>query len=138
MTAGSTAWPRAVAAVTLALVLPLGGCAGKAPSASAGSSSGTAAGSATGSATAAKKIVITITRGKASGDTGRIPVTVNSHVTIQVTDDTADEVHLHGYDIEKELEPGKPTTLSFVADQTGIFEVELHKANTVILHLQVQ
>ena len=132
MTAGSTAWPRAVAAVTLALVLPLGGCAGKAPSASGASSSGTAAGSA------AKQIVITITHGKASGDTGRVPVKVNSHVTIQVTSDTADEVHLHGYDIEKELQPGKPTTLSFVADQTGIFEVELHKANTVILHLQVQ
>lgn len=132
MSRSSTAWPRAVAAVALALVLPLAGCAGKAPSAS-GSSSGTA-----GASTAAKKIVVTITHGKASGDTGRIPVTVNSHVTIQVTDDTADEVHLHGYDIEKELEPGKPTTLSFVADQTGIFEVELHKANTVILHLQVQ
>ena len=133
MTRSSTAWPRAVAAMALALVLPLVGCAGKAPSTS-GASSGTAA----GSSAAAKKIVVTITHGKASGDTGRIPVAVNSHVTIQVTDDTADEVHLHGYDIEKELEPGKPTTLSFVADQTGIFEVELHKANVVILHIQVQ
>jgi heme/copper-type cytochrome/quinol oxidase subunit 2 len=65
-------------------------------------------------------------------------VKVNSPVTIEVTSDTADEVHLHGYDIEKELVPGKVTTLSFVADQTGIFEVELHKANVVILHLQVQ
>lgn len=134
MTPSSTAWPRAVAAIALALVLPLAGCAGKAPSASGASSSGTAA----GSSAAAKMIVVTITHGKASGDTGRIPVKVNSHVTIQVTSDTADEVHLHGYDIEKELEPGEPTSLSFVADQTGIFEVELHKANVVILHLQVQ
>ena len=134
MISRSTAWPRAVAALALAVVLPLAGCAGKAPSASGTSPSGTAA----GSSTAAKKIVVTITHGKASGDTGRIPVTVNSHVTIQVTSDTADEVHLHGYDIEKELVPGKATTLSFVADQTGIFELELHKANVVILHLQVQ
>ena len=134
MTRSSTAWPRAVAAMALALVLPLVGCAGKAPSTSGASSSGTAA----GSSAAAKKIVVTITHGKASGDTGRIPVKVNSPVTIEVTSDTADEVHLHGYDIEKELVPGKVTTLSFVADQTGIFELELHKANVVILHLQIQ
>lgn len=134
MSPSSTAWPRAVAAMVLALVLPLAGCVGKAPPASGASSSGTAS----GSSAAAKKIVVTISHGKASGDIGRIRVTVNSHVTIQVTSDTADEVHLHGYDIEKELEPGKPTTLSFVADQTGIFELELHKASTVILHLQVQ
>jgi hypothetical protein len=130
MTSRSTAWPRALAGMVLALALPLAGCAGKAPAATGSPG--------TGASTAAKKIVVTITHGKASGDTGRIPVTVNSHVTIQVTSDTADEVHLHGYDIEKELVPGKPSTISFVADQTGIFEVELHKANVVILHLQVQ
>jgi hypothetical protein len=134
MTPSSSAWPRAVAAVALALVLPLAGCAGKAPPASGASSSGTAA----GSSTAAKDIVVTVTHGKASGNTGRVPVKVNTRVTIQIASDTADEVHLHGYDIEKELVPGKPTTLSFVADQTGIFEVELHKADVVILHLQVQ
>ena len=33
---------------------------------------------------------------------------MNTPVTIEVTSDTADEVHLHGYDIEKELVPGKP------------------------------
>ena len=130
MTPRFPGWTRVLASLALALLLPLTGCAGKAPAASGSSG--------TGASTATKKIVVTITHGKPSGDTGRIPVTVNSRVTIQVTSDTADEVHLHGYDIEKELEPGKPTTLSFVADQTGIFEVELHKANVVILHLQVQ
>jgi hypothetical protein len=128
---------RALVSVALPAVVLLGGCAGKAPattSPSGASSSGTAA----SSSAAAKKIVVTITHGKASGDTGRIPVKLNSPVTIQVTSDTADEVHLHGYDIEKELVPGKPTTISFVANQSGIFEVELHKANVVILHIQVQ
>jgi hypothetical protein len=137
MTSWSTAWPRALAGLVLALALPLAGCAGKAPAAT-GSSGASSSGTSAGSSNATQRIVVTITHGKASGDTGRIPVRVNSHVTIQVTSDTADEVHLHGYDIEKELVPGKPSTISFVADQTGIFEVELHKANVVILHLQVQ
>jgi heme/copper-type cytochrome/quinol oxidase subunit 2 len=65
-------------------------------------------------------------------------VATGTPVTLVVTSDVADEVHLHGYDIEKELAPGKPTTLQFTASLTGVFEVELHKANVVLLHLQVE
>jgi hypothetical protein len=54
-----------------------------------------------------------------------------------VTSDVADEVHLHGYDIEKELSPGTPVTLQFDATIAGVFEVELHEAGTVLLRLQV-
>jgi hypothetical protein len=121
----------------LAATVALSGCAGKAPSA-AGSSSGSGSSAAAGSSTpAAKTITVTIAHGKASGDTGRIPVPTGTPVTLVVTDDAPDQVHLHGYDIEKDLVPGKPTTLNFVANLPGVFEVELHKANIVIVHLQV-
>lgn len=45
-----------------------------------------------------------------------------------VTGDKADEIHLHGYDIEKELKPGKPVTFSFPAKIEGTFEIESHEA----------
>jgi len=128
----SSAAPRALAGLLLAVVLALAGCAGKAPSSASASS-----GSSSGSPVAGKRIEVTVTHGKASGDTGRIRVPVGTPVTLVVTSDTADEVHLHGYDLEKELSPGKPTTLRFDATQTGVFEVELHEANVVIAHLQV-
>jgi hypothetical protein len=121
--------PRALVGL-LAVVLLLGGCAGEAPSPSG--ASGTAAG-ATG-----QRIGVSFAHGKISGATGRVPVAKGSPVTLVVTSDVADEVHLHGYDIEKGLAPGKPATLQFTATLTGVFEVELHEANVVLVRLQVE
>jgi hypothetical protein len=123
--------PRALVGL-LALLLLLGGCAGKAPAASGASGSSSGASGTTG-----QRIEVSIAHGKVSGATGRVQVAKGRAVTLVVTSDVADEVHLHGYDIEKELVPGKPTTLQFTATLTGVFEVELHKANVVLVHLQV-
>lgn len=46
-------------------------------------------------------------------------------VVIKTTADIKDEVHLHGYDISVDIEPGKQAVLEFTADKTGRFPVEL-------------
>jgi hypothetical protein len=48
------------------------------------------------------------------------------------------EIHLHGYDIEREVAPGGPATLSFEADLTGRFEIEDHESEEVLGVLIVQ
>ena len=48
-----------------------------------------------------------------------------------------EEVHIHGYDIKKELEPGKVETVSFKATITGIFEIELEGSGTLLAQLKV-
>ena len=57
--------------------------------------------------------------GQVSGDTGRVPVAAGTEVTLSVTSDVADEVHLHGYDLEAELTPGTPAEITFDADGPG-------------------
>ena len=49
-------------------------------------------------------------------------------VTIVVSADAHDDIHLHGYDIEKPVEPGQPATFKFTANIEGIFEIESHVA----------
>jgi hypothetical protein len=49
-------------------------------------------------------------------------------VRIMVTSDAADEIHLHGYDVYREVAPGKPARFRFKADIEGIFEIESHEA----------
>jgi heme/copper-type cytochrome/quinol oxidase subunit 2 len=49
-------------------------------------------------------------------------------VTIVVSVDAHDVIHLHGYDIEKDAEPGKPARFKFTANMEGIFEMESHVA----------
>jgi hypothetical protein len=49
-------------------------------------------------------------------------------VVIVVRSDVADEIHLHGYDIEKEAGPGRPARFRFKANLEGQFELESHVA----------
>jgi plastocyanin len=118
--------PAAFVAVVLA------GCAGTAARESSSTSSAAASASATG-----QRIEVEVAGGQVSGDTGRVPVTAGEQVTLVITSDVADEVHVHGYDLEAELSPGQPAEITFDATIPGVFEVELHEAGTQLLSLQV-
>jgi len=59
-------------------------------------------------------------------------------VRFRVRSSEPDHVHVHGYDILKDVEPGKTTTMSFEATITGIFEIELEDSGTQIGELKVE
>ena len=65
---------------------------------------------------------------KPVGGAQNFKVKKGDNVTIVVSADAHDLIHLHGYDIEKAVEPGKPATFKFTADIEGIFEIESHVA----------
>jgi hypothetical protein len=52
--------------------------------------------------------------------------------------DSGEAVHLHGYNIEKEVVPGKAVRLPFTANIAGRFEVELHPTDALLAVLEVQ
>ena len=60
-------------------------------------------------------------------------------VRIQVSSqDTTDEVHVHGYDITRALKARDSVRLSFEADAEGIFEIELEGSHRQIAKLVVE
>jgi FtsP/CotA-like multicopper oxidase with cupredoxin domain len=71
---------------------------------------------------------ISVKGGVIAGDVKSIEVAKGDTVRIVVTSDVEDEIHLHGYDIEKEAGPGKPARFKFKADVEGAFELESHVA----------
>ncbi|WP_206184865.1 hypothetical protein [Thermoactinospora rubra] len=81
---------------------------------------------------------ITITRGRVSPPPGWLEVAEGSPVTITVTSDTPDELHVHGYDIKAGLPAGKPVTVRFTAGLTGVFAVETHRAKLVLTQVAVR
>ena len=92
---------------------------------------GTTGGGGTPTATAPAEPAVNRIRiqdGKVVGGPADIQVKKGDQVTIVVSANAPDDVHLHGYDIEKPVEPGKPATFKFTADIEGIFEIESHKA----------
>jgi len=58
-------------------------------------------------------------------------------VRFRVTSDTPEEIHVHGYDITKEVPAGETVNVSFKADITGIFEIEFHNSGELIAQLKV-
>ncbi len=52
----------------------------------------------------------------------------NDVVKLQWTSDRPMTIHLHGYDIEKQITPGTVTDMVFTARATGRFTVEPHLA----------
>jgi hypothetical protein len=97
----------------------------------------TTTGPATRPAPAATTIVVR--GGKPVGGITTITVKKGDRMRIVVTSpDTTDEVHLHGYDIKRELAAGGRVTFSFTATAEGIFEMELESSATQIAKLVVQ
>jgi hypothetical protein len=66
--------------------------------------------------------------GQVVGGPADVKVTKGDTVRIVVSADAHDDIHLHGYDIEKPVEPGQPARFKFKATIEGIFEIESHVA----------
>lgn len=66
--------------------------------------------------------------GKVAGGVKRIEVRSGQIVRIVVSADAPDQIHVHGYDIEREAAPGRPARFTFKATSEGEFELESHTA----------
>ncbi|MEU8804591.1 hypothetical protein [Spirillospora sp. NPDC048819] len=132
--AGAVAGTAAVTLVTAA------GC-GEPPPADGARGGATAASGAPAAPGSTGPPVVTVTATVAAGKVHtarrRVKVPRGATVQITVTSDRADEFHLHGYDREMALAPGRPATLRFTADTPGVFEAELHHAGGRVFELQV-
>jgi Multicopper oxidase len=71
---------------------------------------------------------INVKGGVVDGDTQTFTVKKNDRVQIVVSSDAPDQIHLHGYDIEKEATPGKPARFDFKANVEGAYIIESHAA----------
>jgi hypothetical protein len=84
-------------------------------------------------------VTITVAKGQPDGGLKHITVKKGGTVDLAVTSDIADEVHVHGYDIEKPVKAGGTVKFHFKASMDGVFEVEIHKpTNTQIASLEVK
>ncbi len=82
---------------------------------------------------------IVVKGGRAVGGVQKIEVRNGDRVRLQVSSpDTADEIHLHGYDLKRDLTPGAKVRFVFTADADGIFEMELEGAGAQIAQLVVR
>jgi ABC-type glycerol-3-phosphate transport system substrate-binding protein len=136
--------------------LALAGCGGSKSSAPTTTSSGvtttttaattnaaattTAATTTTKTTTAAGPVTIRVLvkGGKPVGGIQRATVKKGQTVAIVVHSDVADEVHVHGYDLHKDVAAGGTVRIAFPATIPGVFEAELESRGLQIVEFTVK
>jgi hypothetical protein len=120
-----------------------GGAAATTVATSAATSTSGGATSTTGAASTTAGFSGVLVQAKVTGNdvetaSRRVRVDLGQKVRVQVEADRAEEVHVHGYDLKRDVAPGKPAVIDFTADVPGVFEVELEEASLKLFELQVQ
>ena len=81
---------------------------------------------------------ITVVNAAPQGGIVRKTVKQGDKVVISVTSDTADEIHVHGYNLKRDVDAGGSARIPFTATIPGRFEVELESRGVQIADLTVQ
>ena len=80
---------------------------------------------------------IRVVNGQPQGGVRRLEFDKGDRVRFKVRSDVADEIHVHGYDLSKDVTAGGTVSFSFDATIEGRFEIELENAHTLIAELEV-
>ena len=80
---------------------------------------------------------ITIKDGTPVGGVQEIEVDKDDTIEFRVKSDADHEIHLHGYDIAKDVEAGGQVEYKLTADIDGIFEIEIEDLKEQIAELRV-
>ena len=97
-------------------------------------------GTDTGSATTAAPppATVRVVDAKPQGGVQKLSFNKGDQIRFRVVSDTADEIHVHGYDLMKDVAKGGSVTFSFKGSIDGRFVVELEDHGEQIAELDVQ
>lgn len=95
-------------------------------------------GTTVGPTTQTRVITIRVVGGVPQGGIQRPTIDEGEKVVLVVRTDTGKGVHLHGYNIERDVVPGTPTRIPFTATIPGRFELELHPTDTLLAEIEVR
>lgn len=84
------------------------------------------------------RIAIVVRGGRVLGGLRRARLERGERAVLIVRADVSDHVHLHGYDVFRDVSPGRPARLRFRATIPGRFEVELEDRKLQIAQLEVR
>jgi len=130
---------RTAAAALAGARTVLAGCSGGSTTATQTSTApSTTPASSAAAQPAVTRVELRFAGGSVVGGVGRRAVPLGGTVDLVVSSDVADEVHLHGYDKKVDVPAGGSATLSFVANVSGVFEVELHGVDKLLTRLEVR
>jgi hypothetical protein len=83
-------------------------------------------------------VVIVVDQGRPRGGIKRPKLEQGAKVVLVIRSDLGESVHVHGYDVERPIRPGKPLRIPLTLTIAGRFEVELHDPDALLAVLEVR
>ncbi|MGN6299794.1 MAG: cupredoxin domain-containing protein [Angustibacter sp.] len=106
--------------------------------ASSSASAGTPQASSTATAAADQTVEITVRGKQVTPAPHRVEMSSGQTLRLVVTSDHDDELHAHGFDVERQLVAGQPTTVDLTGAPPGLYEVETHHPELRLLQVVVR
>ena len=127
-----------VAALGLAVVAACGGSTPASGSGTPGASASTSpTGGASGTATG-RTLTVTVTGKQVAPAPATVDLAVGETLTLTVTSDHDDQLHAHGFEIERDVKAGVPTTVVLKGAEPGLYDVEMHHPELKLLSVAVR
>jgi plastocyanin len=139
------------AAVLALAALPLVACGGTtstaaspatspvtSPATSPATSPGTSSATSGQPSPAGTNLSITVRGSSVTPPPASVDVPAGTPVRLTITADRSSEVHVHVVDLEKPINAGVPLTIEFTPTQQGVYEVELHDPDLLLVKLAVR
>ena len=118
---------------------PTGTPTSLAPDTPTSSTSAPAPTSSTTTTPAIRTLAIEVTGNEVSPEPAQVDLAVGETLSLVITADAGSEVHVHGFgEIEEPVTPGVPVTIELTGDTPGLYEVELHDPDLLLLQVAVR
>jgi plastocyanin len=85
-----------------------------------------------------RTITITVQGQRVTPPPARVTVEHGQMLRLVVTSDHDDELHAHGFDVDRELTAGQATTVDLSGAEPGLYDVETHHPELRLLQVQVR
>jgi plastocyanin len=83
-------------------------------------------------------VVVTVDGKTVTPAPASVQVRAGEPVTLTVTSRAANELHVHGVDVEKSLPAGTPVSVDLTFPDPGVYEVETHEPSLLLLRFTVR
>lgn len=85
-----------------------------------------------------KAVVIVVDQGRPRGGIQRPKLEQGGKIVLVIRSDLGEAVHVHGYDLERPITPGKALRIPLTLTIAGRFEIELHHPDALLAVLEVR
>lgn len=90
------------------------------------------------SSSPAAAVSVTVAGGRVVGGVKTLDVAQGDRVQVTVTSDVADEIHVHGVDLHRDIAAGGTQTIDFTANLPGSYEIELESLGLTLVRYNVR